>query len=128
MEELLLDHDQQIEALEGSTRKIAARTKDLRTMQKDHHIGLQQIHTAVHSIYYPEQSSKGKEKAGRTPGPSKPTPEFSFSQTQEDPGSEVKPSRFSFREMGGSSREQSPVRAPKLPAISFTPAPKVPVS
>jgi hypothetical protein len=89
MEELILDHDQQIEALEGTTRKIAARTKDLRTMQKDHHIGLQQIHTAVHAIYYPEQTSKGKEKASGTSGPSHPTPEFSFSQKQENLSPEI---------------------------------------
>jgi hypothetical protein len=122
MEELLLDHDQWLKALEGSTRKIAARTKDLRTMQKDHHIGLQQIHTTVHAIYYPEQTTKGKEKAGRVPGPSKPTLEFSFSQMQENPSPEAKPSRLSFRELGESSREQSPVRAPRTPAIPFTPA------
>jgi hypothetical protein len=121
MEELLLDHDQRLEALEGTSRKIAARTKDLRTMQKDHHIGLQQIHTAVHAIYYPEQSSKGKEKASGTPGPSKPTAGFSFSQIQENPSPEAKPSRLSFRELGESSREQSPVRAPGPPAVSFTP-------
>jgi hypothetical protein len=126
MEELLLDHDQRLEALEGSTRKIAARTKDLRTMQKDHHIGLQQIHTAVHTIYYPDQSSKGKEKASRTSRPPKPTPEFSFSQIQEDTSPEVKPSRLSFWELGASSREQSPVRTPRTPAVPFTPAAPIP--
>jgi hypothetical protein len=123
MEELLLDHDQQVEALEGSTRKIVARTKNIRTMQKDHHIGLQQIYTAVHAIYYPEQSTKGKEKASGTPGPSKPTAEFSFSQMQENHSPEAKPSRLSFRELGeSSSREQSPIRASRAPAVSFTPA------
>jgi hypothetical protein len=126
MEELLLDHDQRLEALEGSTRKIAARTKDLRAMQKDHHIGLQQMHTAVHAPYYPEQSKKGKEKAGGMAGPSKPTAEFSFSQVQEDPSPEAKPSRLSFRELGESSREQSPVRAPRVPATPFTPGITVP--
>jgi hypothetical protein len=128
MEELLLNHNQQIEALEGSSRKILARTKDLQTMQQDHHIGLQQIHTAVHTIYYPEQSSKGKEKASGTPGPSKPTPGFSFSQMPEDPSTEAKPSGLSFRELGESSREQSPVRTPRLPTASFTPTPKIPTS
>jgi hypothetical protein len=122
MEELLLDHDQRIEALEGTTRKIAARTKDLQTMQKDHHIGLQQIHTADHAIYNPDQSSKGKEKTDGTHGPPKPTPEFSFSQNQENTSPEVKPSRLSFRELGEPSREQSLIRAPRTPAISFTPA------
>jgi hypothetical protein len=89
-------------------------------MQKDHHIGLQQIHTAVHAIYYPEQSPKGKEKASRMPGPSRPKPEFSFSQTQEIPSPEIKPSGLSFRDLGGSSRDQSPVRKPRTPFIPAT--------
>jgi hypothetical protein len=126
MEELLLDHDQRIKAIEGTSRKVAARTKDLRTMQKDHHIGLQQIHTAVHAIYYPEQSSKGKEKAGGAAGPSRPRAEFSFSHNQGDTSPEVKPSRLSFRELGESSREQSPVRAVKPTTASLTPAAPIP--
>jgi hypothetical protein len=85
-------------------------------------------YTPQSMLYYPEQSTKGKEKAGGVPGPSKPTTEFSFSQMQENLSPEAKPSRLSFRELGESSREHSPVRAPKTPAIPLTPAVPPPVA
>jgi hypothetical protein len=119
MEELLCAHDQWLEALEGTSRKITARTKDLRTMRKDQHIGLQQIHTAVHAIYYPDQSPKGKERLAERLGLPNPPQNSPSPKTKKTLAERLNPQGShsgNWEDQAGSNPQTDPPGPPLLPS------------